>query len=118
MIVVAAVAFALAAAVGAAARVALADRLGRLPELPTGTLAANLGGSFALGVVAAFDGPAATILAAGLIGSFTTMSTFAYELVDLLDRRPAKAAGYGLATLVAAIGLAWLGLIVGEALAG
>ncbi len=118
MIVLAGLAFALAAATGAITRVTLRARLGTLAHLPVGTLAANVAGSFALGVVAAFDGPLATILAIGLIGSLTTMSTFAFELLDMIDRKPARAAIYATLTLAPAIGLAWLGLILGESLAG
>lgn len=47
-------------------------------SFPTGILAVNLGGAFALGLVAGsgLDGQALTILGGGLIGSFTTFSTW------------------------------------------
>lgn len=47
-------------------------------SFPTGILAVNLLGAFALGLLAGsgLDGPALTILGGGLIGSFTTFSTW------------------------------------------
>jgi CrcB protein len=58
---------------------AVAERLGR--AFPYGTLAVNLTGSFALGVLAgvALDGDAYRMAATGLIGAFTTFSTWALE---------------------------------------
>ena len=58
---------------------AVAGRLGR--GFPYGTLAVNLSGSFALGVLAgaALDGDAYRLAATGLIGAFTTFSTWALE---------------------------------------
>ena len=69
--------------VGAIARFlldgAVAARLGR--GFAYGTLAVNLSGSFALGVLAgvALDGDAYRLVATGLIGAFTTFSTWAFE---------------------------------------
>lgn len=57
--------------------------------LPLGILAVNLLGTFALGLLvsAGLDGPALVILGGGLIGSFTTFSTW------LLDTHRLHAAG-------------------------
>lgn len=69
--------------VGAVSRFALdgiiAGRIGR--GFPFGTLVVNLGGTFALGVLigAAVDGDAYRIAATGLLGAFTTFSTWALE---------------------------------------
>ena len=69
--------------VGAIARFlldgAVAERLGR--EFPYGTLAVNLSGAFALGVLvgAALDQDAYRIAGTGLLGAFTTFSTWALE---------------------------------------
>ncbi len=58
---------------------AIAGRLGR--GFPYGTLVVNLTGSFTLGVLAgvALDGDAYRMAATGLIGAFTTFSTWALE---------------------------------------
>lgn len=77
--------------------------------LPWGTLFINIVGSFALGVVLALpDARLAdvtrTAVAVGLLGAFTTFSTFAFETTALLrdDRAPAAAA-YTLASVVLAV---------------
>jgi CrcB protein len=69
--------------VGAGARFlldgAVAARLGR--DFPYGTLVVNLGGAFALGVLqgAAVHGDGYRVAATGLLGAFTTFSTWAFE---------------------------------------
>jgi fluoride exporter len=57
----------------------VATRVGR--EFPYGTLAVNLLGSFLLGVVvgAALSDDADRLAGTGLIGGFTTFSTWAFE---------------------------------------
>lgn len=68
---------------GAIARFGLtlrvADRLH--PHLPLGTLAVNVSGAFLLGLLAgaAVDGEARLLLGAGLLGSYTTFSTWMLE---------------------------------------
>ena len=68
---------------GALARFGLtllvADRLH--PHFPAGTLLVNLSGAFLLGLLAgaAVDGGARLILGAGLLGSYTTFSTWMLE---------------------------------------
>jgi len=58
---------------------AITGRVGR--AFPYGTLAVNLLGSFVLGVFvgAALSGDAYRVVGAGLIGAFTTFSTWALE---------------------------------------
>jgi fluoride exporter len=69
--------------VGALARFALdalvGERLGS--GFPWGTLAVNLTGAFALGIVAGttLHGRALTLVATGVIGSYTTFSTWMLE---------------------------------------
>ena len=69
--------------VGAMARFlldgAVSSRLAR--RFPFGTLAVNLSGSFAMGVLVglALDDGAYDVLGTGLIGAFTTFSTWALE---------------------------------------
>src|SRR5215207_2291586 len=68
---------------GALARFGLtllvADRLH--PHLPVGTLAVNVSGAFLLGLMAgaAVEGDARLLLGAGLLGSYTTFSTWMVE---------------------------------------
>jgi CrcB protein len=68
---------------GALARFGLtllvADRLH--PHLPVGTLAVNVSGAFLLGLLAgaSVEGDARLLLGAGLIGSYTTFSTWMLE---------------------------------------
>lgn len=114
----------LAAAVGAAARYALDIVIQRrhASGLPWGTFAINVSGSFALGLVtglAAHHGlgsDAVSVLGAGLLGGYTTWSTFAWETYALNEqgRRPAAALNVvgslaiGLAAAAAGLGLALL----------
>jgi len=68
---------------GALARFGLtllvADRLH--PHFPAGTLVVNLSGAFLLGLLAgaAVEGDARLVLGAGLLGSYTTFSTWMVE---------------------------------------
>ncbi|NBW97520.1 MAG: fluoride efflux transporter CrcB, partial [Planctomycetia bacterium] len=51
------------------------------------------------------------ILLVGLLGGFTTYSSFAFQSVELLEQgRPAAALGYVAATNLGAIAAAWAGL--------
>lgn len=87
---------------------------------PWGTLLVNVCGAFAFGVITGLARsrgglPAGleTPLLVGLLGGFTTYSSFAFQTVDLLDRgRIAAAGGYVAASNVLAIVAAWAGLRV------
>jgi CrcB protein len=77
-------ALALVGGVGAVARFALDGfviRRGLIPGFPLGTLVVNLTGAFALGLLHGSDvgGDALTIVGTGLIGSYTTFSTWMLE---------------------------------------
>jgi CrcB protein len=72
-----------------------------VPELPVGTLAANLGGGFAIGAAIAFFAEYPGIapewrlaIITGFLGALTTFSTFSAEAVTLIARGQ-----YGWATL-------------------
>lgn len=110
----------LGAAVGAPVRFwierALAARLGT--GFPWGTLAVNLVGSLALGLLvgAALDGRISRLVllgvGTGLCGALTTFSAFAAQLRDLWSRSAALAIGYGLGSVVVGCLLAWFGVSV------
>lgn len=93
-------------------------------DYPWGTLAVNLVGSFAIalllfaGLQGGWLGPdARVLLVTGVLGGFTTMSSFAYETMAFLDDGEAwRAATYAGLTVAGSLGMAFLGRAV--ALAG
>lgn len=100
--------------VGAIARFVLdgqvSDRAGR--DFPYGTLAVNLSGSFLLGlcVGAALGHDAYSLAGTGLIGAFTTFSTWTFESHRLgEDGRLAAGLINFAVSLVLGVALAWLG---------
>ena len=103
-------------AVGTLARHALTLVLDPMASLPWGTLAANLLGSFLLGVVVAVvvSPVRRAALGTGVLGGFTTYSAFAVQTSELATDRPAMALGYALATIVGGWVLALLGITVGR----
>jgi len=106
---------------GAVARLlldgAVSARAGR--SFPWGTLAVNLSGAFALGVLvgAALSGDGLRLAATGLLGSFTTFSTWALESHRAAEdgRLRIGLANLGV-SLVLGVALAWLGRLLGGAL--
>jgi CrcB protein len=89
---------------------AVGGRAGR--ALPFGTLAVNLSGALLLGVLvgAAVEGDALLLAGAGLIGAFTTFSTWALETHRLAeDGRLRAAAANFLVSLVLGLAAVWLG---------
>ena len=96
---------------------AIAARLGR--AFPYGTLAVNLLGSFVLGVLvgAALSGDENRVLGAGLIGAFTTFSTWALESHRLGEDGQLRLGVLNFAvSLVLGVGVAWIGRHLGIAL--
>lgn len=98
-------------ALGAAARYRLdATVSARLPsDFPFGTLAVNLTGSFALGILvgASVADDAALVLGTGFLGGFTTFSTWMVESVRLGE----------LGDLVPLLRNLWLSMLAGLLLA-
>lgn len=91
-------------------------------DWPWGTLAVNVIGSFALGVLVgvAVDQSWATsaraVLGAGVCGGLTTWSTATWETVQLAEQgSPGMAMGYAIGGLAASIAAAAVGLAIGAA---
>ena len=107
-----------AGAAGAAARFGVDRVVTRLfgSRLPFGIMLVNLSGATILGFVVglALTAPTATVIGTGLIGSYTTFSTWMLQTQGLLSaRRPAAAACTVAVSLVFGLLLAWLGIWLG-----
>jgi CrcB protein len=99
-----ATAFLAAAATGALARAVIAARWNRDGGAALGTMVVNVTGSFLLGLLATTAPPALTVLGAGALGTFTTFSGFARDVLVAVERRRiGLAAGYVVATCVLGI---------------
>lgn len=108
----------LAGGAGAATRFVVDGAVrSRWPTLPWATLVINVTGSLLLGVLTGLalagtaPGALAAVAGTGFCGGYTTMSTFSFETVRLVQqRRLAAAVGYAGLTLTLAVGAAALGL--------
>ena len=97
-----------------------------LPALPLGTLAANLGGGYLVGLAIAYFGDHAAIapearlfVITGFLGALTTYSTFSAEAVALLSRAQyAMWALHSLAHLAGSIATTFLGVLTWHAARG
>ena len=110
-------------AIGASCRYALGVWLGRLDlaGVPIPVLAANVAGSLLMGLLVAAlalrgGGEAWRLFAAvGLLGGFTTFSSFSLEAVLLWERGEGAAAlAYVAASVVLSIGGLIAGLVIGR----
>lgn len=107
---------ALGGALGAVARFGLGLALAR-PNgaFPVGVMAANVIGSFAMGLIFAYLGQKtlphwAPFLMTGLLGGFTTFSAFSLEAYKLFEQgAPGQAAAY----IGLSVGLSLLALVAG-----
>jgi CrcB protein len=110
---------ALGGALGALARWALAEVVPSPGGWPWATLLINVTGCFLLGAlfaVLAASSPepswARPFLGVGVLGGYTTYSTFAVEVVHLLDGgAPVLAAGYVLVSVVGGVAAVALGAL-------
>ena len=111
---------ALAGGIGTLGRVGLtllADRLCGT-GYPWGTLAANLLGSCAFGAIVgavrsrgSWASGIETILMVGVLGGFTTFSSYAFQTLEMLEAgRPLAALGYALGTNLVALAAVFIGL--------
>ncbi|WP_029029344.1 fluoride efflux transporter CrcB [Salinarimonas rosea] len=94
------------------------------PAFPWGTLAVNVAGSFAMGLVATLvlarmpSETARLFLTTGLLGGFTTFSAFSLDAAALVERgAPGLAAAYVAASVLLSLGAIAVGLALGRALA-
>jgi len=116
---------------GGMGRLALGNLVGRRlgSHLPWGTLAVNISGALAMGLLAAALGlPGApsvevatntawALLGAGLLGGYTTVSSFSLQTLTLWQQgRATAAAGYVSATLLAGLAALALGVWLGGGL--
>ena len=98
---------------------AITARATRGRPFPLGILAVNLSGAFLLGVVvgAPLHGDCLTLVATGLLGSYTTFSTWVLDSHRLArDGRRAEAALNLAASLALGLLAVWLGREIGRVL--
>ena len=110
--------------IGSVARYALASAVQReMPgPFPSGTFAVNLLGSFAIGLVgalglerAAISPEARVFLMVGILGGFTTFSSFAWETLGLISVRDVlRATLYVAGSVFFGLLGAWLGRLLGR----
>jgi len=106
-------------ALGAVSRFAVAHFVQRAagPDFPWGILAVNALGCLVIGVLGAYftddadlAGPWRVFIFIGLLGGFTTFSTFSFETLELLnDGHTLRAGAYVLLTNVLCLGATWIG---------
>ncbi len=118
---------ALGGAIGSAARylvgAVIANRFG--PDFPWGTFIVNVSGSFLIGVILSLVGggqlPAGArlFLAVGVMGGYTTFSTYSNETLPLIQGGEFGAATFNaLGQVVAGLVGVYLGVVLGRALGG
>lgn len=112
---------AIGAAVGAPLRYLVDRAIQRRHDsvFPWGTFAVNVLGSLILGVLVggAVARPVLSLLGTGLCGALTTYSTFGFEVVRLAEQRDRfYAVAYAVASVVAGLGAAFVGITVAAAI--
>ncbi|PWB58960.1 MAG: fluoride efflux transporter CrcB [Bradyrhizobiaceae bacterium] len=113
----------LGSALGGMARYAVSGFVARRvgEAFPWGTMAVNVSGAFAIGLIAAaatsgaFAGPSAWRLAVvGFLGSYTTVSSFSLQTLALVRDGEWASAAFNIAgSLAVCLGAAGLGLLAG-----
>lgn len=89
-------------------------------DFPFGTLAVNMSGGFALGALVGLGvaGDAQLLLGTGLLGGYTTFSTWMFEAQRLAEDREWRLMWLNLAgPMVAGVAVTGLGWLAGAALA-
>jgi fluoride exporter len=87
------------------------------PGFPWGTLSANLIGGFLMGLLIGSplgaNQPATAFLAIGVLGGFTTFSSFSIETIRLIEAGSVAAAlAYVAASVIGAVGACAMGLFL------
>ena len=113
---------------GALCRFAATSLVGRSlgTKFPWGTMAVNVAGSLAMGLVIAWlgrrsagDAHLRLLLATGFLGGFTTFSAFALDTANMVERGdPVAALSYVLASVVGGLIALFAGLMIVRALSG
>tara|TARA_Y100000768_G_scaffold80554_1_gene57334 strand:+ start:856 stop:1332 length:477 start_codon:yes stop_codon:yes gene_type:complete len=113
---------ALGGSIGASLRYAIGSWI-TYDSFPIATISVNVIGSFILGIIALsvsqslISTELALFLGVGIIGSFTTMSAFSVETIEMLQDGNTSSAGiYIILTFTLCPVLAWLGWIIGDKL--
>ena len=119
---------ALGGAIGSVARYGVGSLAARAfgAAFPVGTLLVNLSGSFLIAIImhVALAGTAISLelrifLTTGIMGGYTTYSSFNYETLALINQRAYGLAGLNVAgTVVGCFVVGLLGLAAGRALTG
>lgn len=100
----------------------MAQRVGE--SFPWGTLAVNVSGSFAIGLLAALASPedrflispkVGQFLMIGVCGGFTTFSAFSIQTLNLMrDGQWLYAAAYVLGSVLFCLAAVWCGFLLGH----
>jgi len=113
-------------AIGSVLRYAVAQWVvGRFgPVVPWHTLVVNVTGAFLLGLLMALALDKGSLpeqwrllLGVGVLGGYTTFSTFAFESVELFaEHAPALGLAYALGSVCAGVIAAWAGIMLGRSI--
>ncbi|MCD2178719.1 fluoride efflux transporter CrcB [Rhizobium sp. C1] len=90
------------------------------PNFPWGTLCVNIVGSLVMGLIAEYwalksglPQSARLFLTTGILGGFTTFSTFSLDTATIFERGETwLATGYAIASVVLSVGALFLGLAI------
>ncbi len=109
-------------ALGGALGAVLRYLVGLAVAFPIGTLSVNIVGSFAIGLVwvsfANKDHALTPFLLIGVLGGFTTFSSFSLDVVRLIEQsRFGFAGGYVIASVVLSIAACAVGILIARSLA-
>lgn len=92
-------------------------------SFPWGTLFINVSGSLLIGIVlqlalsrAGFNPYVRLFFATGILGGYTTFSTYAFETYNLSGTAPAQSVAYALSSVIAGVTAAYAGTLLTRAL--
>jgi CrcB protein len=105
--------------IGSVLRLYISEKLNRNKGFPIGTFLVNITGAFLLGVLSYFslNSNIRVLILIGIIGSFTTFSTFILEGFSMLKDKNIKSfLKYTLITIIIGIMAFYLGLYISKAL--